>query len=274
MKRTIQKQLAQACATGTVEEIREALEPFFADSKGWVAGADQFEEFLSDGAPRFSVIQKQGNKKLPFAKFSTLPVFTCPGRGDCENWCYSFSAWRFVNPFFIQCQNTILLRFNRQPIVDALNELEDGSEFRLYVDGDFDSIETLRFWMREIENRPGINVYGYSKSWELFLAFSDLGNKFPENYTLNLSNGSRYNEAYRMRMESLSCVRGSFEAFEIPKESKAPIGARTNAYRKAVREAAGKRVFVCPGLCGSCTPKGHACGSRDFDGIPIAIGID
>ena len=37
---------------------------------------------------------KVGNSKLPFLNFSTLPGSTCPGAGECLNYCYSFKSWR------------------------------------------------------------------------------------------------------------------------------------------------------------------------------------
>ena len=72
-------------------------------------------------------------------------------------------------------------------------------------------------------------------------------------------------------MNSLSCTRGEFVAVEINKEFDAPIGNRSKEYNRAVREAVNGRSFVCPGLCGSCTPNGHACGSDRFKGVTIAI---
>ena len=41
---------------------------------------------------------------------------------------------------------------------------------------------------------------------------------------------------------------------------------------RAVRAVLGvDKVFACPGRCGTCTPKGHACGSRALTGVPIVI---
>ena len=276
MKRDTQKQLIAACHASSIYDVIDTLEDeFMNSSKGWKAGAEKFLEFIKDGRPRFSIFQMNGNKKLPFAKFSSAPEATCPGAGECLSFCYSFRAWRFVNPFFIHAQNTFLLQqeTGRELIRAEFLKLPKGIEFRLYVDGDFDSLETLRFWMETIAMRPDIKVYGYSKSWELFLAHHDTGGKFPENYRLNISSGSKYGEAYRARMMTLPCVRGEFVAVVIPKKADAPIGARTPEYRKAVLASIGARAFVCPGLCGSCTPSGHACGSEKFKGVKIAIGV-
>ena len=76
-------------------------------------------------------------------------------------------------------------------------------------------------------------------------------------------------------MEQLSCTRGNFVVIDIPKEADAPIGNRTNIYRKAVR--GGKLVgygktFVCYSQCGTCTPKGTH-GLDTFNDINIAIGV-
>jgi hypothetical protein len=53
--------------------------------------------------------------------------------------------------------------------------------------------------------------------------------------------------------------------------------AGSTEYRKTVREklkAIYNRVFACPGNCGNCLPGGrHACGSKEFSGIAIGIGI-
>ena len=120
--------------------------------------------------------------------------------------------------------------------------------------------------------RPEIKAYGYSKSWKEFLIYDSLKLNFPENYLLNLSSGSIHDDDVKNRMKQLSCVRGEFINVDIPKEFDAPIGARTREYKNAVKTSLGdRRAFVCPGLCGSCTPNGHACGSDRFKGVTIAI---
>jgi hypothetical protein len=277
MKRETQQKLAFACQYGTPAEIVSALAPFLLEGGDWRKMAEKFSAYLKDGNPRFGIFQRNGNIKLPFAKFSSLPGVTCPGAGACLTFCYSFKAWRYPAAFFVQCQNTLLLRSEtgRGQIASAFSALKEGCRFRLYVDGDFDRLETLRFWFELISSRPDIRAYGYSKSWEIFLSYRDAGGAFPANYKLNLSSGSIYspNSGIARAVAGLPCVRGNFIAAAIAKENDAPIGARTLAYNRAVRESVGKRVFVCPGLCGSCTSNGPACGLDNFNGIDIAIGI-
>ena len=43
------------------------------------------------GKPPFSIFAEKGNKKLPFAAFSSLALADCPGKGDCVNFCYSLA---------------------------------------------------------------------------------------------------------------------------------------------------------------------------------------
>ena len=89
-----------------------------------------------------------GNVKLPFLSFSTLPDVTCPGAGECLDYCYSFKAWRYPSAFFRQVQNTILMS-NFNIIETELSKIlsrptfrrADKIDFRLYVDGDFSILQ-------------------------------------------------------------------------------------------------------------------------------------
>lgn len=251
--------------------------------------ASKFIRFIDSefSVPEFSIFAAKGNVKLPFIAFSVLPFITCPGMGSCSNFCYSPRAWRYPSAFFRQAQNTILMRDNQQAITASMQELlkkrkfakQDRVDFRLYVDGDFDSDETLRFWMEDfLPAFPKLDAYGYSKSWELFVDFEKSGKAFPDNYLLNISSGSKYDddEELKAAMLALPITRGEFIAvpIETDRHYSAPKGEyREKGYKTAVREAHGKKSFVCPGQCGSCTPKGHACGSEKFKGIQITIGI-
>lgn len=249
----------------------------------WGFHAQKMIAFLRDGVPAFTIFTK-GNSKLPFVSFSVLPLVSCPGAGDCKRWCYSLKAWRYPAAFFRQLQNLILLfsEQGRATITRAFLSLAHAVTVRLYVDGDIHNLETLAFWFRLCSDRPDLSVYGYSKSWGVFLRWEGA---FPSNYTLNLSSGSVYNAEVKAQVAKLPIVRGEFVAVQAsvpaPKRCKktgAPsdLGA-WQAYRKAVMQAAQAaghaKVFVCPGLCGFCSNGKHACGNRDFDGVTIAIGV-
>jgi hypothetical protein len=239
----------------------------------WRVNARKMLSWLDSGLtsrPPYSIFVK-GNSKLPFFAFSAAPAVTCPGMGACGTWCYSFRCWRNAAPFFRQIQNTILVKLRHDVLSDAFLSLPKNVTVRLYVDGDFDSVSTIEHWFALLKQRTDLDVYGYSKSWLELLQITS----FPSNYKLNVSSGSRHNNDIRALVEQLPIARGRFEAVEIPKHLVGQYGQPE--YVSAVREA-GKvlgyeKSFACPGKCGPCTKKGHACGSERFDGIPILIGI-
>lgn len=224
------------------------------------------------------------NSKVPFSQFSVLPIVTCPGRGDCENWCYSLRAWRFSGAYLRQLQNTLLIRFGHETIAKAFLRLPQAQDVRLYVDGDIDSVDTLEFWFKLCFARPDLRVYGYSKSWQVFLTYAELTSyrtsAFPTNYALNISSGSRYSDAIKARMRELPCTRGEFVAVKIDRSESIARGVKRysqRAYHAAVRTAAreeyGPRVVSCPGKCGDCGSGRHMCGNSSLVNLVIAIGI-
>jgi hypothetical protein len=253
--------------------------------KGW---RDVFGRF---DAGKLPPIFAKGNGKLPFYAFSSLAGLDCPQAGAClyadgkeENgpisgFCYSFKCWRYPSAFFRQLVNSIRLRTKsgRDEIVTAWMGLPQGATVRLYVDGDFASPEILAFWMRLCFARPDLQVYGYSKSWALLLAYADSGARFPSNYLLNLSSGGSGTEEEKLAVSRLPIARGEFIAVNTSRDHGKAYQSKRNAgfseYARDVREQAGRRVFVCSGKCGDCTPSGHACGSEKFRGVPIAIGV-
>ncbi len=290
---TVTKKLALKAArelnageTQTARRIVEAHPTGGAQSwagvfKKLIAQAEAIESgTLSRGA--FAIFAR-GNSKLPFWSFSSMAILDCPGAGECTAWCYSLKAWRNPNALGRQVSNSMLLRSpaGRDLIAREFSRLRTET-VRLYVDGDFDSKETLTFWMDLIKTRPDIQVYGYSKSWVEFVALHLSGYAWPENYLLNLSGGSRFGEGVRVAMESLPVVRGEFLAVPVDREhlknhsyqSRRNTGFRD--YAKQVRENAGRKIFVCSGDCGDClTIAGknqHACGSEKLRGVAIAIG--
>lgn len=275
----------------TPREIELESGEIVITANNWLLAWDKFLKFLSTGIPQFTVYTK-GNGKLPFFSFSALPgAKFCPGAGECLEWCYSFKCWRYPDAFFRQIQNTILLmsESGRQHLTDKFNAVvPDGVDFRLYVDGDFDSLATMRFWFTLLESRPNVRAYGYSKSWQIFTAY-EKQYTFPANYELNRSSGSKFanttggasipTSKLAQQIAKLPVFRGDFIA--VPSDTKMPDvlthRPEFNAWAKQLRDRAKlygiKRAFVCPGKCGNCTPKGHACGSKRFKNVPVIIGI-
>jgi hypothetical protein len=238
---------------------------------------------LAAGVPASPVFQTEGNGKLPFVSFSTLPVLTCHGYGECGRWCYSFRSWRYPAAFCRQLQNTILLKHDPDLVRVAWLALPEGVTVRLYVDGDFGTAADVELWMDLLHARPDLRAYGYSKSWELLWGWHVAhGGDWPANYVLNLSSGGRPQSVTAEQMRSLPVVRGEFLSLPVdyrPAVVRGNIGFKRFQdpdYHRAVRAAGrerGLKVFSCPGYCGECNANGHACGSERFRGVVIAIGV-
>lgn len=216
-----------------------------------------------------------GNSKLPFLSYSALPGVTCPGAGSCLKWCYSFKAWRYPTPFYRQLQNTILENIAFNVIGKELNKIIKTNsfknrrvDFRLYVDGDFKNVETMKNWFNLLNNISRISAYGYSKSLNIFKNYLDLGNKVPGNYVLNASQGGKFDSMFNS-FKKYSFYRSTFSAYDFGKKVKTKD--LTKDQRKEIRSNF-PGAFICPGLCGSCTSIGHACGNNTtFKNVPIVI---
>tara|TARA_Y100001963_G_scaffold23815_1_gene31667 strand:+ start:3113 stop:4054 length:942 start_codon:yes stop_codon:yes gene_type:complete len=284
-----------AGAIKTLEKI--VIRANTLNKQGWITSALKLWDWLlkpasQAGAPPFTMFAA-GNSKLPFLSWSTLPGVNCPGAGACwklksgilSGWCYSVKAWRYPAAFMRQFQNTLL---ERGPVFRQLihNEIEcilaktaGPVTLRLYVDGDFPNLETLRFWMDTLKKFPRLKAYGYSKSLHLFKQLDESGYNWPVNYALNGSSGGIYeNTATGAYVRNMSIYRGAFVAVPVSKETgkawKAQSMNRANTAEIRAKFP-GKKVFICPGKCGECTlfkAAPHACGNMEkFQGMTIAI---
>ena len=165
------------------------------------------------------------------------------------------------------------MKFRPDLIEAAFMEMPQDTTFRLYVDGDFHDSTAVDFWFRVIAQRPDVNVYGYSKSWDLLAART-----FPANYWLNLSSGGKHQTTTAAELGANPQTRGEFLAIETGYHGERGFARYQDpAYHTAVRAAAKAaglgKVFSCPGSCGDCTPNGPACGIPQFVGITIVNGI-
>lgn len=260
--------------------ISKALYSLQCDSDfsgiGWQTNLNKLADVFASHAPKFSVFALGGNSKLPFVSFSTLPGVTCPGAGDCINFCYSYRAWRYPAAFARMVQNAYLLRFAPNVIADAFSLIAanrpNGFDFRLYVDGDFSGGGDVAFWMDLLHATPNARAYGYSKSFAALLGYNVIGT-WPANYQLNISGGHNASKAMVDYVKALPITRGEFVAVSIGKKVKSNDHG-TVATNAALRAAfPDTKIFPCPGTCGTCTGKGHACGMPSLKGITIAIAM-
>jgi hypothetical protein len=267
--------IVQTCGSTQIENAIEALrtDPDF-QGIGWQTTFSKLHAVFTTGKPEYKIFA-MGNSKLPFLAFSTLPGVTCPGAGDCLNFCYSFRAWRYPAAFGRQVQNAFLMRFNTAAIESSFiahgEALPDGFDFRLYVDGDFSHGGDVAFWMNLLAMVPHARAYGYSKSFHALLGFDVVG-QWPKNYMLNVSGGHNSSPAVVAAVKALPITRGEFIAVSIGRKVKGSDHG-TPEVNKALREAFDGKAFPCPGTCSDCTGKGHACGMPQLKGLPIIIAM-
>lgn len=110
------QELAIAVQTGDDYVIARALLQLQCDPEfsgpGWQTKLNKLADVFSQKTPQFSIFALGGNSKLPFVSFSTIPGVTCPGAGDCINFCYSYRAWRFPQILIYSIRDCfLLLRF-------------------------------------------------------------------------------------------------------------------------------------------------------------------
>lgn len=272
--------IANAIQNGSTHDVLKAIAAahYVLTGPHWQRDLAKLVKTVQDDMPRFSIFAKNGNVKLPFVSFSSLPGVTCPGAGECLSFCYSFRAWRYPAAFCRQAQNAWLMRFNRPAIVRAFCDLQtvkklaDGFDFRLYVDGDFASVSDLEFWQSLLKTAPNVRAYGYSKSFHEFVAYAKSCKSFAPNYVVNLSSGHNADDMLANEFAALPVVRGAFKAVSVGHKVKSTDHG-TKEHNKALRAAYGQKAFTCPGKCGDCTPSGHACGSVKFKNIDIIIAV-
>jgi hypothetical protein len=273
---------AIAVQTGDDNAISKALyqlqiDPAF-EGMGWQTNFAKLADVFATKQKQFSIFALGGNSKLPFVSFSTLPGVTCPGAGDCINFCYSYRAWRYPAAFARMVQNAYLLRFAPDTIVAAFKAIAakrvDGFDFRLYVDGDFSGGYDVAFWMQLLKDTPNARAYGYSKSFTALLGYDTAYNgAWPTNYQLNISGGHNASMAMVNYVKALPITRGEFVAVSVGKKVKSTDHG-TPEINALLRVAfPDTKIFPCPGTCGTCTGKGHACGMPQMKNRVIAIAM-
>lgn len=264
-------------------------------SQSWYTMLNQFKQLLLDHINNdidneyilpFNVF-KSGNGKHKFMNYSNIPVVNCPGAGACasESYCYSLNSMRFPKATLSWLQNQLLEQFYFNLIQREFNthlndhykkHLKQGLniDFRLYNDGDFSNLDIMVLWFNLLKEFPQVKAYGYTKSLHLVKELSLMGYEFPDNYKFNLSSGSKFeylqNDPVILNNK---CYRGKFISFDLEGRKISPT-KMTQEDKQTIRDNfKGKPVFICPGVCNTCTKVGHACGSDRFNNVNIVIPI-
>lgn len=117
------------------------------------------------------VIVRNGNSKLGkgIGKVSLPAVITCPGRGDCEQFCYAAKLMmRF--PAYNQSIETHRQILEGNPEGYKVTVIADiqkaGYEVvRVHESGDFYSLEQINLWHQIAVALPEVTFYAYTRSW-------------------------------------------------------------------------------------------------------------
>lgn len=263
----------------------KSLDSKASSHQSWYTRLKELKEFYlslnSDNVKiKFPIFAKDGNGKLPFLNYSTIPIVNCVGSGACETYCYSLNSMRFPNAVCKWLQNTIIEN-RRFDIIEAeFNKvLNSGKfkkmeriDFRLYNDGDFSSIEICKKWLNLLKKFPKVKAYGYTKSLNLFVQLTEENFQFPTNYKFNVSNGGIYDSLKDFpEIKNNVCYRGEFIAVNMGYKIKAT--KITKDERRAIKNKINDKFFMCPGVCGSCSGVGHACGAEEFKNKKIVIAV-
>jgi len=249
---------------------------------------------LYDGKTRINNINlfSDGNAKLRFLNYSTMPKVNCGGAGSCLTFCYSMKALRQPNVIVKWLATTILestkegfgiieksfdYNINR-PIYKKELAVNGNIAFRLYNDGDFQSLEKMVQWFKILEKFPMVKSYAYSKSLHLFKELIDIhGEKqIPSNFKLNLSSGIHpLFKGLKKTLANYDFVRGEFIGVDLGKKVKPTELTKEDKIKlRAKAKAMGfKKSFVCGGICQTCTSKGHACGMSRLKDVAIITPI-
>lgn len=117
------------------------------------------------------VIVRDGNSKLGkgIGKVSLPAVQTCPGRGDCEKFCYAAKLMQRFPAYnnMVQTHQQILEEspdgYKAQVIADI--DYQGFKVVRIHESGDFYSVEQINLWAEIAQEMPSVVFYAYTRSW-------------------------------------------------------------------------------------------------------------
>jgi hypothetical protein len=164
------------------EQVDQDRKKLVALSKYFVAGETALRTAIrvrDKGSDKKLV--KAGSEKLKPAKilaFNQLPGLTCPGKGECFNWCFALSGMTAM-PTQMNAYAENLGAAERDDFVDKvdgqLSRMKaspihfNGEEFkkilRIHAYGDFHTPKYVEKWREIARRHPEVFFYAYTKSF-------------------------------------------------------------------------------------------------------------
>lgn len=160
------------------EKKLQALEKYFTESEKAIRTAIRVRD--ADTPPKKQPI-RGGAGKLGIAKikaFNQLPGLTCPGKGDCFNWCFALSGMTsmpdqmnsYAENLGAAERDDFVERVNKQiKAMKATPTTLNGKTYkkvvRIHAYGDFHTPKYVNKWREITKENPDVFFYAYTKSF-------------------------------------------------------------------------------------------------------------
>lgn len=116
----------------------------------------------------FELLHK-GNSKLgrDVWTFSLPPIKTCPGRGECEKFCYAVSMTARYSSVEQSWQHALEATKSdgwEEKVIEQIVKKQIKT-VRVHVGGDFYSVAYIRSWTQIARALPDVRFFAYTRSW-------------------------------------------------------------------------------------------------------------
>lgn len=118
-------------------------------------------------------IVRNGNSKLGkgIGKVSLPAVQTCPGRGECEKFCYAAKMMQRFPAYnnMVQTHQQILEENPEAYLDTVIHDIQVGGYevVRVHESGDFYSLDQVDLWRKIALTLPNVQFYAYTRSWKV-----------------------------------------------------------------------------------------------------------
>lgn len=117
------------------------------------------------------VIVRNGNSKLGkgIGKVSLPAVQTCPGRGECERFCYAAKLMMRFPAYNDSIQGHLQILENNPEgyMATVVHDILKGKYevVRVHESGDFYNLDQIKLWSAIANEMPNVQFYAYTRSW-------------------------------------------------------------------------------------------------------------